>query len=561
MIVEGQKVKVKWHSNNRKHFEKYGYIFTFVRDEFEVNIDELNKGSKIEIKCSCDVCNTIFFRIAKLAFKYKKHFCSVGCKTLNMKKHPNNPSTKVLHPCENCGEQTLFSKHRHDKLLYGETKNLFCSRKCQSVWKSEHSKGENNPNYNSVYKSCNSCNKDYTVPFHRKDTANYCSEKCKREGSRKRVEVKCGTCEKSFLTTPSQIKKSKSGLLFCSNSCVGLYNGIIRDKKIEKTCLICQGTYKVKRSEFEKSVTCSSSCQNVWQSQYLIGVKANNYNHNIPLEKRIVECKMCKKECKISPYKIKELENGKEKFCSKICFQKWYAEDWSQREEWKEESRIRAVKMLEDGVFNHTDTGCQVIVNEILNLLNIKFVNEYGVKYYSIDNYIPDHNLAIEVMGTFWHADPRKYKEINYQRQLDRIKSDKAKNSFLNNNQNINILYLWEQDILSNPLLIEKLIIEYINLSGNLTNFHSFNYYLNKSDELKLNGNNIIPYQDYNIEDMRNVINILTEKRDKTQYDKWISFNCEHCGKEKVQLISKYNNSKTHCCSYECSYQLRKSNN
>ena len=50
----------------------------------------------------------------------------------------------------------------------------------------------------------------------------------------------------------------------------------------------------------------------------------------------------------------------------------------------------------------------------------------------------------------------------------------------------------------------------------------------------------------------------LNPKISKKQQDKWIIFNCEICGKEHEQLISHYNKSTHHCCSYECANILQR---
>ena len=55
-----KKVKVRWHVNNRKHYEKIGYVFTKYGDEFFVDSSHLLKGSNIVIECKCDNCGKIF---------------------------------------------------------------------------------------------------------------------------------------------------------------------------------------------------------------------------------------------------------------------------------------------------------------------------------------------------------------------------------------------------------------------------------------------------------------------------------------------------------------------
>lgn len=53
---------------------------------------------------------------------------------------------------------------------------------------------------------------------------NYCSDKCKKLGQFKGKEYECGYCGKIIYRIPSQVKKSKSGFVFCDRSCACAYN-------------------------------------------------------------------------------------------------------------------------------------------------------------------------------------------------------------------------------------------------------------------------------------------------------------------------------------------------
>ena len=52
----------------------------------------------------------------------------------------------------------------------------------------------------------------------------YCSWKCFNESKNKKLEFKCGNCEKKILRTQSEFKKNKSGNFFCNSSCSASYN-------------------------------------------------------------------------------------------------------------------------------------------------------------------------------------------------------------------------------------------------------------------------------------------------------------------------------------------------
>jgi very-short-patch-repair endonuclease len=121
-------------------------------------------------------------------------------------------------------------------------------------------------------------------------------------------------------------------------------------------------------------------------------------------------------------------------------------------------------------------TKPQIIVNNILDELNIKFENEKPFKFYEVDNYLIDSKLIIEVQGDYFHYNPKFL--FNEKHKSKALRKDKAKNTFFINKYNINILYLWEDDLKNNKDLCKKLIINYIDNYGILENYHSFNYSL-----------------------------------------------------------------------------------
>lgn len=127
--------------------------------------------------------------------------------------------------------------------------------------------------------------------------------------------------------------------------------------------------------------------------------------------------------------------------------------------------------------------------------MNVGYINEQSYKYYCVDNYLFESNLIIEVMGDFWHSNPLKYIDNINSIQQKRIPKDKAKHTYIKNNYNVEILYLWEDDIYNRPYLCERLIKQYIKSKGILPNYHSFNYHI-KHNKLESNENIILPYQD-----------------------------------------------------------------
>lgn len=140
-----------------------------------------------------------------------------------------------------------------------------------------------------------------------------------------------------------------------------------------------------------------------------------------------------------------------------------------------------------EGTKNSIDTSKpQQMINNLLDEMSIKYIGEYDCKYYLIDQYLTEYNLMIEVQGDFWHCSPLLSNKSNTSGIKNNKLKDKRKHSYIKNNYNIEVLYLWETDVNENIELCKKLIELYIKNNGKLENYHSFNYILNENDEIEL---------------------------------------------------------------------------
>lgn len=291
--------------------------------------------------------------------------------------------------------------------------------------------------------------------------------------------VQCENCGKEVYKTKSQYNRAKHH--FCSTKCQKEFEH--KEKYEDRICEICGKSFYVSKKSTQRF--CSVKCQNDWQTQQ-IGVK------NPRFIRELVVCDCCGNKFYMQNYRIGLF---KHKFCSDKCRQSWYSDVFSKDENWKEESKKRAVRILENKQID-TSTKPQQIINNLLDNMNISYINEKGFKYYAVDNYLNEHHLIIEVMGDFWHCHPLKYNKENIRDiHKKRIPRDKAKHTYFKNNHGIEILYLWESDIYNNLDVCKILIDKYINNNGVLENYHSFNYHL-ENDELILNSKIITPYQD-----------------------------------------------------------------
>lgn len=286
------------------------------------------------------------------------------------------------------------------------------------------------------------------------------------------VKVSCERCGKPIDKTPSVFLKNENN--YCSKECYWA----------DKTNKIPKG----EENPFYKRV--STTCSNCGQKITIIP-------HN---------------------YKKTNSEGNSFHFCSQDCYWKFRSQYYIKEksamyekeytEEYKNQCRQRLLDRMKRD--DRLDTKIQLRVNDLLDELHIPYEREKPFTYYSVDNYLTTFNLIIEVMGDYWHASPILYNQFKYpvsEVQAKDIVKDKQKHSFIKNNFNIEILYLWEKDINDDPEKCKKLIQLYINNNGCLSNFHSFNYLLD-NENLKLKENIITPYQDMEIGEYRHLIKI-----------------------------------------------------
>lgn len=426
------------------------------------------------VTCNCIQCGKEF----KVS-PYKKDtakFCSRDCHWEYKKGKPKGKwITKV---CPSCGNEFSVCVTKDKK---------YCSQKCNQ---------ERNEKY--MLYNCDSCGREMRIKkelyqdlLDNKRKSITCSRKCAATMLHTGHDIACDNCGKVFYRRQYHIDRHERQ--FCSNKCQLEYQH--KEKFEIRKCEICDTEFECSKTSTQRF--CSNKCNSEWQKT-VVGEKNPNFTSvKIP-------CTYCGKEHYVIPCKLKTQENF---FCNEKCRQGWYANVFSQTEEWREKKRIDAVKILESGAISTTNSKPQKIIDEILDKNNIKYEREKGLKYYCADNYLIDSQLIIEVQGDYWHSNPLKFPDKINKTQYKRITKDKAKHTYIKNKYGIEVLYLWETDIYDNLEMCEKLILQYINRNGNLTNYHSFNYCLDSGGELKLRSDLITPYQDMNLDDYKHLYN------------------------------------------------------
>lgn len=483
-IVEDQYITIKWNGNNRKIYEELGYKYTKLYDEFTVPLKHLNKNSKALVKANCDYCNKEFKRayqqFNRKGRKNDNCFCSKECTDNHKRETKENSGHRVERfkiNCKQCNKEIERTQAEINR-----AKNNFCTKTCAD----EYMIGKERKDLQTRIKvNCSNCNKELERPPHRIDNHKnqFCNHKCYGEwivntGAMKKeikavVKVDCYTCGKEIEKKKYEYENSKTGRFYCGRGCLNkdkktwdFLPQSQKGKRVTVNCSHCEKELKVKPNVYKKNKWhfCSRECYYNFRSEELTGEKVYNYN-SVKME-----CYTCKKEILVNESKRKKNDHF---FCSHDCYQ---------------QVRLEVVD------YKFTRTGIHLKINDILDKNKIKHKDEKGYKYWSVDISLEDCNLLVEIMGDYWHGTPLKYTydQLN-QTQITKVRSDKAKRTYIINKFNINILYLWEKDIDTNIELCEKLIKLYISNNGILEDYNSFNYSL-IDGELSLNKNIIKPF-------------------------------------------------------------------
>jgi len=392
-----------------------------------------NKTKGTIYKKRCKYCNNLFETSNE-----SKIFCDENCRikyfTINKKQY------KYEMICGYCKKK--FIKTVDDK---NKPKGIyFCSIRCSAL----------NKNKNGINKisKCKFCKKEFSM-IHKRHY--FCSNQCKSKYGSLHVKMKivnCSNCDKEI----NRNKNLSQTDYFCSKKCESEFK--IKKSKDIRICKICGKEFFCKT--YDDLKMCSIKCQGVWQSRFRSGKNSPSYKFEITKSMREKKCECCGKKMIGTP---KSFES--KKYCSNSC-------------------KNKSIK--------YSMTKPHIMTCEILRRNNLIFSVEHPVGRFLLDCYLQKHNLGIEVMGSYYHADIRKYDYAINKIQKDSFGRDKRKKK-LCESKDLKILYIWEDDIYNDEKMCEKLILKFIRNYGILDNYHSMNYVF-QNEILILNKNILIPH-------------------------------------------------------------------
>ena len=142
---------------------------------------------------------------------------------------------------------------------------------------------------NLVKINCVFCGKEFFRSLGRGNEARkfgwkqYCSQKCLKKDRTRGVRRICANpvCNRIVIRPPSEIRKSRTGMVFCSQSCAAIVSNHKRRKS--KICINCGKEF------FGERKCCSKSCYNLINSKIVVSSKqiTNEIKAFYKREKRI----------------------------------------------------------------------------------------------------------------------------------------------------------------------------------------------------------------------------------------------------------------------------------
>jgi very-short-patch-repair endonuclease len=234
-----------------------------------------------------------------------------------------------------------------------------------------------------ILKICKNCgNQFYVKPVYR-DTAKYCSIKCKAEDSK--ILSECKNCGKTFW------RRSRGKCSFCSRECSSEYKK--KGKVIE--CEWCHKLSYKPKSLYDNVKThfCSLEC-------------ANNYQKKCKLK---LICKTCKKEFYVSRSKEERI------YCSVACR--------NLDKDWVQSTSLKAnLTQLNKKGLNKLELKGRKILEELGLVRDRDFMEQYLLfNKFIVDVWIPEKRLVVQWDGTYWHSQPRRKRlDISQDRYMNK---------------------------------------------------------------------------------------------------------------------------------------------
>jgi G:T-mismatch repair DNA endonuclease (very short patch repair protein)/predicted DNA-binding protein YlxM (UPF0122 family) len=113
----------------------------------------------------------------------------------------------------------------------------------------------------------------------------------------------------------------------------------------------------------------------------------------------------------------------------------------------REHHAIKTCEQIKSGKTGKAYNKLETKFAAILDMMGVQYECQYRIGRFLFDFYVPYFNLLIEVHGTFWHADPRRYSHLELTPIQQRNVSNDARKSERAIRDGFNLIIFWESDI------------------------------------------------------------------------------------------------------------------
>lgn len=205
----------------------------------------------------------------------------------------------------------------------------------------------------------------------------------KSQRARSGEYIHCLNCGILFYLPKTRITRGEK---YCSKDCYKQH------KKVKKTCQVCGKVFFVNKGIEDRYTVCSLECRRKFTKyqtcercgKAFTGERRLNRHYCSEECRRptaIFKCEICGKEFRKRP-------SFNPRYCSIACYRR-----------------------------SRKESSIEKIIRLILIDYPLNFIQEYKVGRYSIDFYLPELNIALEVDGDYWHQnidrDIRKENKLN----------------------------------------------------------------------------------------------------------------------------------------------------
>ncbi len=286
-------------------------------------------------------------------------------------------------------------------------------------------------------RQCKQCGATFLVAANN-PRQKYCCRNCRDDAARKRVTVYCAVCGK-----PKEVTQGRAQAFerhYCSQKCLGLGRlGVSPANKIDNdvTCPVCGVVFHAPPSH--QQVYCSKNCAKVVA---LEGLKRHNATQKETRIERV--CEQCGKTFTISPGAFNRAGYDMGKFCSRACQVdrkrqirgeahplkvpyvqltcQWCGKTYEQKPSVAPVSKFCSRTC--HGAWtaknmSRKETSIEAAIRLLLDQMQLPYIQECRIDFYTCDFVIEPSRLVIECDGTYWHSIEKVFRR------------DKGKDKFL----------------------------------------------------------------------------------------------------------------------------------